>query len=804
VAEALARRYQARLVLIGRKVPDGAVQSRIATMTADGAQVLALQADVTDEGQLRRAHAEIKKQFGAVHGVIHAAGNAGGGALARPLTAAERAAVLAPKVTGTELLDRVFGGEPLDVFVLMSSLTAELGEFGQARYAAANAFMDVFAAERRRAGRPVVSIAWDAWRDVGMAARGAGEGTLARWHEQQLARRITTEEGLAVLERAVASGHARVIVSTVDLATRKRELADARRGGSAASVVSAARSVAPGGADRAEHRRPDLAVPFAPASTESQRRIAAVWEELLGVAPVGVNDNFFDLGGHSLLASQAVARLRDAGVSGLTLAAFFESPTVAGLATQAAGESAEEPELVRQPRAGDLPLSFAQEALWLVDQVEGASAHYNEFGAQRIRGALDASVLERALNLIVQRHEALRTSFERAGEGAVQRIHPERRIALVCGDAAEPDLAARGAELAAVPFALDGDPLLRARLYRLGREEHVLMIAVHHIVFDGWSSSVFFREALTAYAALASGTAPTLPALAVQYADFAVWQRQRLAGGRSEACVKFWREQLQPPLPVLSLPTDRPRPARQTFRGARLPVAIDGALVKELEQRARALDASLFMALAAAYAALLGRVAGQDDVVVGVPLAGRERRELEPVIGLCINVLPIRVSLAGNPTLAELVGRVRTKVVAAYAHAALPFEQIVEAVRPPRDPSRSVVYQAMMIFQNATPPAPAVPGLTIENWEPPETPARSDLDWYGWETADGVSGYFVYNRDLFTAATAERSRSRLLRLCAALATEPSRRLADVAFETAALPALRRARPAAAGSTTNSP
>mgnify|MGYP001544540022 CR=1 FL=1 len=781
LAEDLFRRTRARLVLLGRSAPGAEAQRRIDALRTAGAQVAVVVADVTDEAALRR----VREQIGAVNGVIHAAGAAGGGALARR-TAAERASVLAPKVKGTLALDRVFGGATLDFFVVMSSLTAQLGEFGQADYAAANAFLDAYATARQRDGVPMLALAWDAWRDTGMAARFATTGSLAAWQEEEKARRLTNAEGAEVFQRALTAKVAHLIVSTSDFDARRRASRQQVEATSASPTLATSTRARPLG------RRPALAVAFRRPEGEAQQRIAAIWEELLGIAQVGADDNFFELGGHSLLATQVVARLRGAGASELTLASFFEAPTIAQLArlSERGAAAADEPALEPVPRDGELPLSFAQQALWVLDRMEGQSAHYNEFGAQRIRGPLDVTMLGRALNEMIRRHESLRTRFVARGESVVQQIMPAFALELPVESLAEDALPARAAELAAKPFELAQGPLLRALLVRRGPEEHVLMVVVHHIVFDGWSSSVFFRETIALYDALARGVTPELPPLPVQYADFAAWQRRWLQGPRHERAVAFWKEQLGGRLPVLALPTDRPRPKAQGFRGRKLALDLGPELTTKLETCGRARGASLFLTLLAGYATLLGRTAAQEDVIIGCPTAGRDRRELESLIGFFINPLPIRLSLAGAPNFVALLERVRATVLAAYAQAALPFEHVVEAVHPPRDPARSAIFQAMLIFQNALPTAPTPAGLALEPWSTGDGPARSDLDLYLWETPQGVQGYFIYSADLFDAATVQRMATRLRTILEALANAPETRIADLRFENV-MPALPR-------------
>ena len=296
------------------------------------------------------------------------------------------------------------------------------------------------------------------------------------------------------------------------------------------------------------------------------------------------------------------------------------------------------------------------------------------------------------------------------------------------------------AKMVARPFDLERGPLLRAALMRLGEAHFVLLTVVHHIAFDGWSSSVLFREMHETYAALARRERPELAPLPLQYTDYAYWQRNMLLGARRERLTDFWREQLRGPLPVLALPADYPRPPTQTYRGKKHFIALDPMLMGRLEELGRSHGASLFMVLLTGYAALLGRYAAQEDVIVGCPVAGRERRELEPLIGFFVNLLPMRIDLRGDPTFVELLLQVRATVLAAYEHQALPFELIVDALQPPRDPRRHVIFQTILAFQNTMPLPCAPEGATVAPLEFPEGPARSDLDLYLWKTPEGLAG----------------------------------------------------------------
>ncbi len=784
LAAELAKRVHARLVLFGRAAPGAQAQARIDQFNAAGAEVLTATVDVIDEPALQRLREEILRRWGRIDGVIHAAGVTGAGALA--LRAPEAgSAVLAPKVAGALALDRTFARDPLDFFVLMSSLTAQLGEFGQADYAAANAFLDAFAEARHAEGAPMMSIAWDAWRDNGMAARAARTAGLAEWEAQQRPLRISDEEGAEIFCRAIAAGAAHLVVSTRELGERMRAAADL--GEPSGDLGPAAFSRPP----RKMQARPTLATPYVTPSTATERAVATLFADLLGIAPVGANDNFFDLGGHSLLATQAIARLRETHGAALTLPAFFTAPTAALLAEAidapaADGETG--PPLKPALRSGQLPLSYQQQALWLLDRLSGQNSYMNELGAQTVLGQLNGPVLKGCFGAVVRRHEALRTRFVEHAGAPMQEILPELEIDLPVVDVSDRTEAAQeaevqrlAAEMVATPFDLTRPPLMRALLVRRGAEHHVVIAVVHHIVFDGWSAGVFFREMLAFYDASARGTEPAVPALPLQYADYAVWQRAYLQGERRAALEAFWRNRLGGRLPVLALPTDRPRPPKASFRGERLTLTLDDRRTRSLEELGRAHGASLFMTLLAAYGALLGRYAGQDEVIVGCPSAGRDRREIEPLIGFFVNPLPMRLDLRGDPSFAALLARVYETVLAAQANQALPFELIVEAVRPPRDASRHDLFQALFVFQNDVSPPPGASRLAMTPLEFRFGPARSDLDLYLWKTADGLRGHFLFNTALFDTQTVARLAQRWQALIEAILTDPARPLGALGF-----------------------
>ncbi|HEX8275310.1 MAG TPA: amino acid adenylation domain-containing protein, partial [Longimicrobiaceae bacterium] len=433
-------------------------------------------------------------------------------------------------------------------------------------------------------------------------------------------------------------------------------------------------------------------------------------------------------------------------------------------------------------RATRFPLSFAQQRLWFLHQLDPASPLYDMFSASRLHGPLDAAALDRALAEIVRRHEVLRTVFTAEAGEPVQTVAPAGSWRLEAEDLTGLGEAEREAEVrrrvqaeATRPFDLAAGPLFRALLLRTGPEEHVLLLNVHHIVSDGWSMEVLVRELDAIYPAFLRGAPSPLPELPLQYADFAVWQRERLRGPVLEPHLAFWREQLAGAPATLELPTDRPRPAAQSFRGALLPVELDAGPTQKLHALARREEGTLFMALLGAFAVLLARYTGQEDVVVGTPIAGRTRRETEGLVGFFINTLPLRLDLSGDPAFTELVGRVRESTLGAHAHQELPFDKLVEELHVERSLSHNPVFQVLLSMQGLARPfrfgdVRAVP-------LPTETgTSKFDLSLVLQEDGPGLHGVLEFSTELFERATVERMRGHLLTLLEQAAEDPARRI----------------------------
>ncbi|HYH82332.1 MAG TPA: condensation domain-containing protein, partial [Longimicrobium sp.] len=446
--------------------------------------------------------------------------------------------------------------------------------------------------------------------------------------------------------------------------------------------------------------------------TATEEVLAEIWSVVLGVERVGVHDGFFDLGGHSLLATRLVSRVRAAFHVELPLRAVFEAQTVAELAPRVEalrGMAAEAPPVVPVPRDGALPLSFAQQRLWFIDRLEPESAAYNLPVALRLRGELEPAGLAWALAEVVRRHEVLRTTFGIDAEGEpVQVVHDPAPARLPIVDLSGLGEAEREAwverlsnEEAARPFDLARDPVLRCALLRLGEADAVVLFTLHHIASDGWSMEILQREVTALYDAWARGEDAGLPELAVQYADYAVWQRRWLEGEVLERQVAYWRNRLGGAPAVLELPLDHPRTAATGGRGASRGFSLSPELSRAVRELGRREGATLYMTLLAAWQALLARYGAGDDVVVGTPVAGRTRLETEGLIGFFVNTLVIRTGLHGDPTFQEILGRVRDGVLDAQAHQDVPFERLVDELAVARSLSQTPLFQVLFTLQQA-------------------------------------------------------------------------------------------------------
>ncbi len=547
-----------------------------------------------------------------------------------------------------------------------------------------------------------------------------------------------------------------------------------------------------------ERQRSHSASSFVAPRTPAEQRVIEIWQEVLRLDQVGVFEDFFELGGHSLLATQVVSRVRETFGVELPLTTMFSDRTVSALAARVEelASSSESPRTQPIPpvvrEQADWPLSFAQRRLWFLDQLDTGSAYYSA-SPLRLSGRLDVCALTASLNGIVRRHEALRTVF-RTTDGRPRQVvrppleEPLRVVDLSALAGADRESQARrhAAGETRRRFDLARGPLLRSILLRLGAREYVLILTMHHIVFDGWSLGILQRELEAHYRAGLARRPPDLPELPVQYVDFACWQRRWLAGSEElRVQLDYWRRQLDPAPPVVELPTDRARPPVQSFGGGVIRWTIQAALQAALESLSRKHGATLVMTLQAAFKTLLHRITGQRDLAVGTPIANRNRREIEGLIGFFVNTLVMRSDLAGDPAFGELVDRERAVALAAYAHQDVPFELLVQELEPERDLSRNPLFQVMFAVQNAPTDRLSLPGLAIDRFETGFVTTRFDLEVHLWESLRGLEGVAIYSTELFDATTVAALSERFQRLLAGIAGDPGLRLSQLPLLSAA-------------------
>ncbi|WP_375498713.1 amino acid adenylation domain-containing protein [uncultured Nostoc sp.] len=541
---------------------------------------------------------------------------------------------------------------------------------------------------------------------------------------------------------------------------------------------------------------------FVAPRTPIEKRVAEIWSNVLGLKNIGVHDNFLALGGHSLLAFQILCRIRDIFQVELPMRHFFEAPTISEIADsirqaqqEDIGYSVVSIQSIGRDACGgrshrDLPLSFGQERLWFLDQLVPNHAFYNVPEAFRLRGILNATILEQSLNEIINRHEVLRTTYSSLNGQPIQVIHSTFPIKLLVvnlqglsPDGQESQVRQLILEEAQRPFDLVQGPLLRTTLLQLSSEEHIFLLNLHHILCDDWSLNLLFEELSVLYQAFSTGNPSPLPDLAIQYADFAAWQRQWLQGEILDNKLAYWQQHLSGSLPILELPTDYPRPLEPTYQGARQSVVIPKSLTDALHVFSRQEGTTLFMTLLAAFQTLLFRYTGQEDILVGAPISNRHRSELEGLIGFLLNTLVLRTNLSGSPSFRQLLGRVREVALSGYTHQDLPFEKLVDALQIKRDFNQNPLISVMFNLQNTPTPKLTVPGLTMNRLEIDNGTSKFDLYLELRETAAGILGNLEYSTDLFKAETIALMVEHFSTLIQSIVSNPDQTISNLPLLT---------------------
>lgn len=534
----------------------------------------------------------------------------------------------------------------------------------------------------------------------------------------------------------------------------------------------------------AEMENMETSAEYVAPRTPVEGLIAEIWLELLSLSKVGIYDNFFEIGGHSLLATQLGSRLRDAFKIEIPLRTIFEAPTIAGIARtiedlQLSAEGLQAPPFTRVPREGDLPVSFAQQRLWFLDQLEPNNPTYNIPDVIRINGALNIAILQRCFDEIIRRHESLRTTFKTVEGKAIQVIAPALKLEIPVIDLQEIPESSRETEAleriqksAKQPFDLSQGPLVRATVYQLAPEEFLVLLNMHHIISDGWSTGVLIKEVATLYQAFSQNMPSPLPELPFQYADFAHWQRNWLQGEVLEKQLGYWKKQLSGIPSRLELPTDFPRPAVQTASGAHENFTISAELTQSINQLSQQTGVTQFMILLAAFQTLLQRYSGQNDICVGTPIANRNRSETENLIGFFVNTIVLRADFSQKITFRQFLTQVKETTLNAFAHQDLPFEKIVDAIQPDRDMSHSPLFQVMFILQNAPQKALKAEGLAFSSIQLDTGISNYDLTLAMGENQNRLGGAIEYNTDLFLKSTIQRFLQHFQRLLEAVVKNP--------------------------------
>jgi acyl carrier protein len=767
-AEFLARRGARTLILTSR---DGSLRqedirwTRIRAIEALGTRVFILGlADAGDPDQVRDVVAQARSVAGRIRGVFHAAGVTTESAF-QPFAQIDRTiseAHFQAKHRAALALSSAFADDPPDFFFMLSSISTALGGLGFGAYASANCLLDAVA---RRAPGPSrwMTVNWDGWS---LGPRSVGQkGSL-----------IFAEEGVEALHRILAATDMRhVIVSVRPFGPRLQKVIDPPRADH--SVVSQVSCV---------YDRPAISTDFVQPVPGLQDAIATIWGNLLGVAHVGANDNFFELGGDSLLATQVVSRVKQNFQVEVPVRQLFEAPTVrqwAACVTQALHAGSEsEPVLRRSAHGGTAPVSFSQQRLWFLAQLVPDSPFYNIPEAVRLRGCLRRKALARAIQEIVRRHEALRTTFVEMDGQPMQTIGvahiavPLVDVSHLRGNQQEAEVDRLVGQAVHACFDLARGPLLRVTLLQLAPQEHVCVVVTHHIISDSWSMKLFMNELVAEYTATVRETPSRLAEVPVQYADFATWQRQWLTGTVLERHMAYWTRRLAPPLSPLELPLDYPRPEVFSYRGARQAIVVERNLTQALRRLSQTEGVTIFMAVLAAFLVLLQRYTQRDDLIVGTPIAGRDRREIEEVIGNFVNLLVLRTDVGGNPPFCDLLRRVRTVTLEAYENQQIPFEKLIDHLKLKRDVGSNPLVQVVLDVKMGTVGSAECAGVVVSPYDFSIAYTKFDLALVLNEVDQGLRGYIEYSTDLFGNATIVKMVNHFITLLESIVENPAERI----------------------------
>ncbi|PCK02583.1 MAG: hypothetical protein COA42_21990, partial [Alteromonadaceae bacterium] len=786
----LAEAVQAKLIFLAQPnttQADGSQPAAIPDMhlrrlQEAGAEVLVLRADVGKLAQMQTALEQAQTRFGAVQGVIHAAGVFKKGLIA-DIDRPEFSRGLAAKVQGSLLLTQLIDVNTLDFMVFCSSTNAVMEKPAQTEDCAANAFLDAYAASLSSQGVNAVSINWD--------HRHASDAYAIQAEEVSVA----FERILNLLQ--LGGDVAQVLLSTVDWEQRlqqpesETDLFEDAEIVADTSVIRYNRPALANDAKLSRHNRPDLSTEYVEPESEIEKQLVEIWQSLFGIEPIGIYDNFFELGGHSLLGLQFLSRLRDELSLEILLEHVFVRPILKEIATCVSEQQDNKvPPIIVQSEGEPLVLSFAQQRMWFMAQLEGPSATYNLTDAFYLSGDLNVGILEQSLRWVAARHNSLRTYFPtRDGEAQAQVLAVDEMEVLVTHDLTHLDPEAQGQEVkhranqhAVKPFDLDQGPLFKIELLILSDQQFAMLLNTHHILSDGWSIGVFSRDWEHAYSALVQGLQPEFPPLKAQYSDFAAWQRDWFQGEVLQRQVDYWQQQLAGAPDLLQLPADKPRPVRQSYRGTHYTHTFSTALTQELTRFHQQQGVSLFMLLLSVSYILLSRYSRQDDICVGSPVANRTHHaETEDIIGLFVNTLVLRGQMQPQQSFVDLLKETRDTCLAAYEHQDIPFEVLVEQLHAKRSLSYNPLFQFMLALPSNLISELSLPGLTNTPLLADYPVAKFDLTLYALERNGQLMCFWEYATDLFDVDTVAQMARHFEGLLSTIIANPDQTVGELSL-----------------------
>ena len=740
---------------------------KIKEIEAISTDILIYQADLANPKELAKIVLTVEEKFGKINGVIHAAGITEANLIGE-IAKEECEKHFQAKVYGLLGLAEIFQHKDLDFCILMSSLSSVLGGLGFASYAAANSFMDAFVQRMNLIQNcSWISINWDGWNfnaeNINNQSGGQDLVDLA----------ISPTEGLEALQRILSlSAINQVIVSISPLEERLKKWVKFETVDIANNLKN----------KETQYTRPDLSNLYLAPQNEIEEKLVIIWQDVLGIEQIGVNDNFFELGGHSLKATSLVSRIHKGLGIELPLLKVFQTPTIKELA-QYIGQAEQANYTNINPVAEQeyYPVSSAQKRLYLINLMEGPSTTYNMPAVMTIEGKLDRKRLTAAFQTLIQRHESLRTSFELVNGEPIQKIHSQIKMDLSYQTASEEQTPAIIQSLIR-PFDLSQAPLLRVGLIKQNDRahegaKHILVYDMHHIISDGVTISIIIKELASIY------NGAVLPELRIQYKDFAVWQNELIRTGVIKQQEEYWLKAFSGEIPVLNLPTDYPRPSYQSFEGDRITFEAGETITRGLSAIAAKTGATAYMVLLAAYNVLLSKYSGQEDIVIGSPIAGRQHADLGNIVGMFVNTLALRNYPAGNKTYTEFLNEVKENALQVYENQDYQFEELVEQVNVRRDFSRNPLFDVMFILQNIEMAAIDLAGLQIKPYEFENQVSKFDLTLIAIETERNILFTLEYSTKLFRLETIERLSTHFSNILQAIVANPEVKLTEIEILT---------------------